>query len=124
VGLAAVLVPGEIIAGVPPPLASPEQAHLLLRPGSHASLRSLAERGMPARRAIAPTATVRGRQRADIGDLAEERVLDPLDHQLGDAVTTPQHDRLTQVVVDQTDLDLAAIARVDRARRVYHGKDR
>src|SRR5205807_2634917 len=65
-----------------------------------------------------------GRQRADIGDLAEERVLDPLDHQLGDAVTTPQHDRLTQVVVDQTDLDLAAIARVDRARRVYHGKTR
>lgn len=44
--------------------------------------------------------------------------LDPLHQQLGDPVATVHHDGLDRVEVDQRDLDLAAIARIDGARTV------
>jgi len=43
---------------------------------------------------------------------------DPLHQQLGDAVAAVDHDGLDRVEVDQRNLDLAAIARVDGARAV------
>lgn len=43
---------------------------------------------------------------------------DSLHQQLGDAIAAVHHDRLGRVQVDQRNLDLAAIARVDRTRTV------
>jgi len=43
---------------------------------------------------------------------------DPLHQQLGDPITAVHHNRLDRVEIDQRDLDLAAIARVDGARTV------
>lgn len=43
---------------------------------------------------------------------------DPLHQQLGDAIAAVHHDGLDRIEVDQRNLDLAAIARVDGARTV------
>jgi len=48
-------------------------------------------------------------------DLDQLDQLDPLHQQLGDAVTAMYHDRLGRVEIDQRDLDLAAVTRVDGA---------
>ncbi len=53
-----------------------------------------------------------------MGDLREVDVLDSLDDKLRHPVTPGQMDRLVLVVIDQQNLDLAAITRIDRARRV------
>src|SRR5206468_149527 len=52
----------------------------------------------------------------------EYRMFDPLDDQLGDPVAAAEPDRLARVVVDQADLDLAAVAGVDRAGGVDHAQ--
>src|SRR4051812_34019266 len=63
-------------------------------------------------------------------DLDELRVLDALEHELGDAVAAAQNDRLGRIVGDDDHLDLAAIPGVDGARSVdetepgTHGKAR
>lgn len=44
--------------------------------------------------------------------------LDPLHQQLGNPVAAVHHDRLVWVEIDQRNLDLAAVARVDGARAV------
>lgn len=55
-------------------------------------------------------------------DLGERHVLDPLDDQLGDAITPGDVYRLVQVVVNQQHLDLATVTRIDRAGGVHHGQ--
>lgn len=52
----------------------------------------------------------------------EAHPLDPLDDELGDAVTRVQLDGLAQVGVVQRDADLAAVPGVDGARRVERGE--
>lgn len=52
-------------------------------------------------------------------DSLESGALEPLDDQLGDPVAAPEHDLLDRVVVDQQDLDLAAVPRIDRSRGVH-----
>ncbi|SOJ54562.1 hypothetical protein MSIMFB_02052 [Mycobacterium simulans] len=54
-------------------------------------------------------------ERRDFNQLNQ---LDPLHQQLGDTVAAMHHDRRGRVEVDQRDLDLATIARVDGARAV------
>jgi len=51
-------------------------------------------------------------------DLDQVDQFDPLHQQLGNPVAAVHHDRLDRVEIDQRDLDLAAIARVDGARAV------
>ena len=65
-----------------------------------------------------------GRCRAAARPRGRRPLLDPLHHQLGDAVATPQDDRLPQVVVDEADRDLAAVAGVDRPRARSPGPGR
>ena len=47
---------------------------------------------------------------------------DPLHQQLGNAVAAVNHDGLDRVEIDQRNLDLATIARVDGARAVHDRK--
>ena len=54
-------------------------------------------------------------------DLDEPRSLEPLEHQLGDAITARHLDSGGGVEVDQQHLDLAAITGVDGSRRVHDG---
>lgn len=51
-------------------------------------------------------------------DLDQFHQLDPLHQQLGDPVAAVDHDRLGRVEVDQRDLDLTAVTRIDGARAV------
>lgn len=81
----------------------------------------LAENGMSTCGTVAARATLR---LVECTDLDEVGLLDPLDHQLCDAVTPRQHDRLARIVVDEAYPDLAPIARVDGPRRVHHRESR
>ena len=72
----------------------------------------------------------------DLADLDEDRetiaqtrldlgsVLIPLHDQLRDAIAALEDDRSVQIVVDQTHLDLPAVAGVDGARGVDHRQSR
>lgn len=51
--------------------------------------------------------------------LDEASPFDPLDHQLGEPVPPREPDPLPRVVVDHDDLDLTAVAGVDRAGRIH-----
>ena len=46
-------------------------------------------------------------------------VLDALNHQLADAIADRERHRLARVEVDDDDLDLATVTRIDRARRIH-----
>src|SRR5699024_12853652 len=54
-------------------------------------------------------------------DEVEVGVCDPLDHQLGDAITAGHTQRGLRVEVDQRNPDLATGAGIDSARRVDDG---
>src|SRR5262245_30349599 len=60
-------------------------------------------------------------RRAEVGDLAPGRVRDRLDHELRDAIAAAHGVRLPGVRVHQEHLELAAVERVDEARRVEAG---
>src|ERR1700722_7568841 len=53
--------------------------------------------------------------------LMEDRILDPLDHQLGDPVSAPEADRAAAICIEQDDLDFSTVPGVYRARRVDYG---
>src|SRR4029078_2209029 len=74
---------------------------------------------MPARRAVARGAALGGGQ---VLYLDEPGVLDALHHELGDPVAAAAPDRGARIEVDEGDADLAAVARVDGARRVDDGE--
>jgi hypothetical protein len=76
---------------------------------------------MSARRTVAARTTLR---LVELTDLDEVGLFDPLDHQLRDAVTSRQHDRLVRIMVDEAYPDLAPIAGVDGPRRVHHRESR
>src|ERR1700730_11255546 len=67
-----------------------------------------------------PVATLAAARDGEPLRLDEARLGDRLDHELGDALATLEGDG-RGAVVDQEDLDLSAIARVDQAGRVEHG---
>ena len=46
--------------------------------------------------------------------------IDALDDELSDAVTRLNLNRLTQIVIDQKDLDLSSITRIDGAGGVHN----
>jgi len=54
--------------------------------------------------------------------LYEGRVLETLEHQLGDALTSGQAQRLGQIMVDDDHFDLTAVARVNGARGVHQAE--
>ena len=57
----------------------------------------------------------------EVVDLVATRpTLDPLHHELGDAIAAPHRELVGRIGVHQEHLQLAAVARVDESRRVEH----
>lgn len=65
-----------------------------------------------------PEALVAARAFVEVVDLHEVHVLDCLHDELSDSLTTSDLEVDGGIVIDQADLQLAAITRVDEARRV------